>query len=128
VQHTVWSERVSTEEAHARYLGRRHYNAVRQARAGWRRLQVAELLAETGFLVPGVQARIAAHLGVSRATISRDVQAILRGLPAPWCPCCGALRERALDRLDRLLASALTIYVRRFVWPIVRLAGLEYWR
>jgi hypothetical protein len=70
----------------------------------WRRAQVAELVvAAGGFLVPGVRSRIARHLRVSRATISRDVTAILRGLHSPWCSCCGALRERALDRLDELL-------------------------
>jgi HTH domain len=104
VQHrSWWSESVSTDEAHARYLGRRRYNSLGQARAGWRRLQVAELLAAAGGMPSGVQARIARHLGVSRATISRDVKVILRELPVPSCPCYGALCARALDRLDELL-------------------------
>lgn len=104
MQRAVWSETVSTEEAQARAGGRRHYNAMRQVDAALRRQEVARLVvAAGGFLVPGVQARIAAHLGVSRATISRDVAALLRGIPARSCPCCGALRTRALDRLEALL-------------------------
>jgi hypothetical protein len=106
VQRTAWSETVSTDEAHARAGGRRRYNTTQQARAAWRRGQVAELLiAAGGFFVPGMQARIARHLGVSRSTVCRDVQAILRGLPSPWCPCCGAFREPAVARLETLLAS-----------------------
>ena len=101
-----WSEAVSTDEAHARAAARRRWNSVRQARAAVRRGQIAEMLTGVGFLVPGMQARIAATLGVSRATISRDVQAILRGVPAPMCPCCGALRAQALDRLDELLEDS----------------------
>jgi hypothetical protein len=105
VQRSSWGESVSTDEAHARFAGRRRYNAVRQLHATLRRHQFAELLQAAGGISPGVQARIAAHLGVSRATISRDVRAILRGLPSPTCPCCGALRAGALDRLEKLLAS-----------------------
>jgi len=99
-----WSETVSTDEAHARYLGRRRYNSLRRDQAAMRRIEVAELIvAAGGFLVPGVRSRIARHLGVHRSTVSRDVRALLRGLPAPACPCCGALRARALDRLEELL-------------------------
>ncbi len=105
MQRTVWSETVATDEAHARYLGRRRYNALRRDQAALRRHRVAELLGEVGYLQPGVQARIARHLGVHRSTISRDVRALLRGLPAPTCPCCGALRARALDRLEALLGD-----------------------
>jgi DeoR/GlpR family transcriptional regulator of sugar metabolism len=43
-----------------------------------RRVEVALLLRQWGF-DHGVQVRIARHLGVSEATISRDVQALLRG-------------------------------------------------
>lgn len=106
MQRAMWSQTVSTEEAQARAGGRAHYNAMRQLDAALRRHQVAELIvAAGGFLVPGVRSRIAAKLGVHRSTVSRDVQALLRGMPAPTCPCCGALRERALDRLDELLEA-----------------------
>jgi predicted naringenin-chalcone synthase len=106
VQRAVWSESVSTDEAHARYLARRRYNALRRDQAALRRVEVAELIvAAGGFLVPGVRSRIAAKLGVHRSTVSRDVAALLRGLPSPWCPCCGAASSRALDRLEELLAS-----------------------
>jgi DNA invertase Pin-like site-specific DNA recombinase len=99
----MWAQTVSAAEAAARAGGRRRYNSLRQFHAALRRGQVAELLEAAGGLVPGVQSRIARHLGVHRSTISRDVAAILRGLPAPACPCCGALRARALDRLEELL-------------------------
>jgi hypothetical protein len=103
-QRSWWSETVSTDKAHGRYLGRRRYNALRRDQAAIRRIEVARLVvAAGGFLVPGVRSRIAAELGVHRSTISRDVHAILRGLPSPWCPCCGAVRARVLDRLDKLL-------------------------
>ena len=61
--------------------GRRHYNSIRQTRAAFRRLQVARLLCRWG-LGYGVQARVARRLGVSEATISRDVAALLRKVRA----------------------------------------------
>jgi hypothetical protein len=103
MQRAVWSESTSSQEAWTRAGGRARYNAIRQLRATVRRHQVAELLQAAGGISPGVQARIAAKLGVHRSTISRDVRAILRGVPSPTCPCCGALRVRALDRLEALL-------------------------
>jgi hypothetical protein len=47
-----------------------------------------ELLGRYG-LVHGVQARISRELGVSEATVSRDVAAVLKGRAA--CPCCGTV-------------------------------------
>jgi transposase len=60
-------------EAIKRAAGRRRYNAVRQFRAAYRRRKVAELLMGTG-LKHGCQAEVARQLGVSEATISRDVR------------------------------------------------------
>jgi hypothetical protein len=70
--------------------GRRHYNSVRRFRAQLRRREVARLLRARGTLFDrGTQARLARELGVSRATISRDVAVLLRtNYP---CPRCGAL-------------------------------------
>lgn len=65
-----------------RASGRRAYNAWRHDMAMFRRIQVAKLLGQYGF-VRGAQRRIARQLGVSEATISRDTWAILRYRPAP---------------------------------------------
>lgn len=62
---------LDTNDHHAvhRFIGgRRHYNAVRQFRASFRRRRVAELL-----LAEHSQADIARMLGVHRSTICRDV-------------------------------------------------------
>jgi hypothetical protein len=85
-----WSEPTSDDEAHRRAAGRRHYNSVRRFRATCRRLQVARLLCvQGGLTVHGTQARLARELGVSRATICRDVARLLR--ESYPCPHCGAL-------------------------------------
>lgn len=71
---------------------RRRYNATRQVRAALRRVRVAELLDQTGH-IRGSQRRIAQALGVSEATISRDVAALLRTHVA--CPTCRAVYRPA---------------------------------
>jgi hypothetical protein len=55
----------------------------------YRRFKISRLLfVKGGLLQRGFQACLARKLGVSRATICRDVKALLReGHP---CPCCGA--------------------------------------
>ncbi len=89
VPREAWSASTSTDEAHRRASGRRQYNAVRQFRAIVRRGEVAKLLDQLGY-AHGVQVRIARRLGVSPATISRDVTALLTG--GPRCPRCGYRR------------------------------------
>jgi hypothetical protein len=85
-----WSEPTSTDEAHARAAARRHYNALRREHAQQRRNQVLQLLGDYGGLHRGVQARIARQLGVSEATISRDLRAVLTGYDRhAFCPLCG---------------------------------------
>lgn len=87
-----WSESTSTDEAYRRASGRRKYNSVRQVRAILRRQEVAALLGQLGY-GHGVQVQIARRLGVSPATVSRDVAALLA---APRrCPRCGY--ERSVD-------------------------------
>ena len=71
-----WNKPTTSDEAYRRASGRKHYNAVRQFRAAFRRTQVIRLLQIYGLLDRGVQSRIAEQLGVSRATVSRDVKAI----------------------------------------------------
>jgi hypothetical protein len=87
-----WQARVSADEAHRRAAGRRKYNAVRQFRARVRRQEVLRLLGAFGWGY-GVQARIAAALGVHPATISRDLAKLLPLVEE--CPACGGLRPLA---------------------------------
>ncbi|MFO7905997.1 MAG: HTH domain-containing protein, partial [Pirellulaceae bacterium] len=57
--------------------GRRGYNWRRQFQRDYRLTLVVKLLDETGFSW-GYQTRIAERLGVSRATISRDIARLFR--------------------------------------------------
>lgn len=82
-------------------MGRRRYNAGRQLDAKIRRLDVLTLIYELGGFRRGVQAEIASILGVSEATISRDIKAILP-LVAP-CTRCGSTLDR--HRADLLNAE-----------------------
>jgi hypothetical protein len=84
-----WSAPTSTDEAHARAAGRRRYNGVRQAQAQLRRALVLHLVIDYGGLHRGVQAKIARDLGVSEATISRDLRGILAPTKRARCPLCG---------------------------------------
>ena len=67
-----WSAVTSPGEVCTRAGGRRRYNAVRAHRASLRRLRVLELLGTFG-AGHGAGIRIARVLGVSPATISRDL-------------------------------------------------------
>ncbi len=94
-----WSAATGTQEACKRAGGRRHFNAVRQFRALHRRMKIVESLRVQGsFAERGVQARLARQLGVSEATISRDIAAILK-ISAP-CPTCGALAYSEVSQND----------------------------
>ena len=84
---SAWGAPTTPEEAFARAGGRRRFNAWRKDMAVIRRAEVARLLATHG-RVPGIQTLIARQLGVSEATISRDVAAIFEA--APPCSTCGA--------------------------------------
>jgi hypothetical protein len=86
-----WTARTDAATVSKRVGGRRRYNAVRQVRAALRRREVLKLLGAWG-LGPGVQARMAAHLGVSASTISRDFRWLLPLVEA--CPRCGTLTAR----------------------------------
>jgi hypothetical protein len=73
---------MTTELIYRRAGGRRHYNKMRQADAFWRRVSLMTILRRDGYQ-PGDYARWAAELGVSRATICRDVRRICAWL-GPW--------------------------------------------
>jgi hypothetical protein len=84
-----WREPVSDYEAARRAGGRRRYNAWRKFRADFRRMELARLLCVQGglsFWRSG--AALARRLGVSRATICRDRQVLLRSTYP--CAHCGA--------------------------------------
>ncbi len=83
----VWGMPATWDEVCRRASGRRRYNADRKLQAQMRRLEVASLMQRWGG-GHGVQARIARHLGVSEATISRDVRALLQEGRATRCPFC----------------------------------------
>jgi len=95
---SAWSQPTTWDAVCRRAAGRRAYNARRTEAALLRRVEVVGLYRRLGRR-HGVQAEVARRLGVSQATVSRDLQA-LRELMAP-CPCCGSLvpRER-LQGLD----------------------------
>jgi hypothetical protein len=90
VQRT-WSAPTSWEEVTKRAAGRAKYNSLRQFQAALRRRQVLTLLGEYGWSY-GVPARIARQLGVSAATLSRDLARLMPLMIE--CPTCGQLRPR----------------------------------
>ncbi|HUW16798.1 MAG TPA: hypothetical protein VMW94_06940 [Actinomycetes bacterium] len=74
-----WSAGTWPHVAHRRAGGRRRYNKLRQDQAAIRRMEVVMLLREFGGWNWGVQKRIAKELGVSEATISRDLRRLWLG-------------------------------------------------
>ena len=71
--------------------GRARYNGVRTLRAQIRRAEVARLLLRHGWRY-GTGVRIAEALGVSEATVSRDIYRLFRETPLrSHCPICGAI-------------------------------------
>jgi DNA-binding CsgD family transcriptional regulator len=91
VRKTWWSQPTSWAEVKKRAAGRYKYNALRQVRAALRRREVLRLLGELGWTY-GSQAQIARQLGVSEATISRDLAMLLPLVKE--CPTCGGLTPR----------------------------------
>jgi len=91
VRKTFWSQPTTWAEVTRRAAGRQKYNALRQLRAAMRRREVLTLLGECGWTY-GSQAAIARQLGVSEATISRDLAKILPLMQE--CATCGGLRPR----------------------------------
>ncbi|MGH7169064.1 MAG: helix-turn-helix domain-containing protein [Gemmataceae bacterium] len=87
----AWSAPTTPDEVARRAGGRKHYNTWRRWLAFRRRyLEVSRRLFAKGALKRGYQERLARELGVSRATISRDVQYLKRQGHYD-CPACGAM-------------------------------------
>jgi hypothetical protein len=104
-----WSASMPADVRFKRAGGRRHYNARRQSLALFRLTQLASLLMRYGWPAHGSQALVARALGVSEATISRDMKAVRTMVG--HCPECGGPRVRPrLEQLemmrDRLLERA----------------------
>ncbi len=81
--------------------GRRAFNALRQREAEIRRIRVAMLLLEVGFL-RGSVSEIARRLGVHRSTVCRDVQFLeLMGTHGfkPWQLALIRRDDRTLSKL-----------------------------
>lgn len=77
---TNWSAATSDRAAALRAGGRRRYNAERRATRDHRRALLVQLVLRYrgwGFAYRN-GAALAAHLGVSRATICRDLAALMR--------------------------------------------------
>lgn len=85
-----WSTPTDWDTVIRRAGGRRHYNSVRRVRAQLRRLRIARWLGDPEnwplLLRRGWQKELARRLGVSQATVSRDLRAVLATAPA--CPLC----------------------------------------
>ena len=100
-----WSAQIDSVTTHRRAGGRRRWNSYRQLKAKLRQHKVLAIMAEmvlpSGKLHRGMQARIARMLGVSQATISRDIIAVLRPEPSRYCSACGA-RQFSTIEIERL--------------------------
>jgi DNA-binding CsgD family transcriptional regulator len=92
VQGSAWRQPTTWAEVTRRAAGRTRHNKVRQLRAALRRREVLKLLGELGWTY-GSQAAIARQLGVSEATISRDMAVLLPVVEE--CPTCHQFRPRA---------------------------------
>ncbi len=80
---TTWSNWTTCEHAARRAGGRRHYNAHRQLLAELRRSALVDYLWASGMVPFGRGAELARHFGVSRSTICRDLERVMR-LPFSW--------------------------------------------
>jgi hypothetical protein len=93
VNRVQWNSPATADEVARRAGGRNRYNAYRRLHRDLRRALLWDWLAERRVNLgdlrwrTGGQARLAAELGVSRSTISRDVAALLPLVE--WCGRCG---------------------------------------
>ena len=90
-----WHNWVPAEYAYRRAGGRNRYNSIRQMRADMRVAKVSELLQKYPH-ERGLQARIAEELGVSEATISRDVGRLMHS--GHRCPACQSYIPGNIER------------------------------
>ncbi len=73
---TSWGATTTDRTAALRAGGRRRYNAERQAAREVRRAELARLLSASPWWRTCPYAELAARLGVSRATVCRDLAAL----------------------------------------------------
>lgn len=131
-----WRAPVTSDEAARRAAGRRLYNARRTEEMLLRRREVVEMLRFNGHGW-GSQAQMARALGVSEATISRDVKAIFEQEVHP-CPTCGRVYD--IETWKDLARQGKVVLTDRDVEPpcaptpqrqppvLASLAALEYLR
>jgi hypothetical protein len=91
ISRAQWRQPTSWAEVKKRAAGRYRHNALRRFQAQLRRKEVLNLLHRWGWGA-GIQSQIAAHLGVHKSTICRDLKVIMPLLDA--CPACGQLKPR----------------------------------
>ena len=105
-----WSARVSDDVAFRRAGGRLHYNSIRQETAYSRQTEIinawdwSTLMGFGGgdLTAWGGQARLARKLGVSPATISRDLKKIRGEYERSRCPTCdGSVRLEHWRNLEQ---------------------------
>lgn len=77
---------MTNREAHRRAGGRRAYNLDRQEAAKRRQDTIMDLTKVLPLFQRGVKAALAKQWGVSRATITRDMQATLKRFYKHSCP------------------------------------------
>jgi hypothetical protein len=104
--HNVFAQVSDWPKVCRRAGGRRHYNQVRQFRAVQRRARLASMLRKEG-LGWGYQTRMAAKLGVSPSTISRDITLLRVGLKLPTDHNHEQRARTALDRRAKAEAKAV---------------------
>lgn len=90
---SAWHQPTSWDTVVRRAGGRRHVNSVRQFQATLRRQRLLVLLHEVGWRY-GMGTTLAARLGVSAATISRDLAKVVPLFKE--CAHCGSLVPRNL--------------------------------
>jgi hypothetical protein len=81
VDKATWNAKTTNSQVYHRATGRAKYNRARAAIALDRRLALHGLLTEAGGIYRGFISDAARKLGVSPATIHRDLQAITRPKP-----------------------------------------------
>lgn len=87
MQRILWSEKACNREAFHRAGGRRRYNAMRKLGASARQIMLLKMCGNGYFrlfIERGFQAEMARELGVSKATISRDIS-LIRSVYTPLC-------------------------------------------
>jgi hypothetical protein len=111
VSNSAWSEPVRWDEACARSAGRRHFNAIRQAKARARQQAILRRLRELGDVTRrGVQAQLAREFGVATSVISTDFKRLFaqeHGRAGRARPVARRREVRMPEKLSLRLSRAL---------------------